>query len=221
MSQTIRIAVVQTKRRTIPYKAPFKEAVEQLHHNLDALTHLAIQASEKGCDIVAFPEDTLGTLEWEAGHWSEMTEFLDLAQREMLIRFGEVAASKGIAIICSNDCAADAHIYNTAILLGRDGREIGRYAKVQLPLPEQGRTRGQAFPVFDVPGIGTLGMAICYDMVFPETTRILALSGADIVFHLTLGGASMAGQDASLAAFRTRAADNFIYLAVAFRSGAA
>jgi len=39
------------------------------------------------------------------------------------------------------------------------------------------------------------------------------------VFHLTMGGASMAGGDASLAAFRTRAADNFVYLVVAFRGG--
>ena len=60
-------------------------------------------------------------------------------------------------------------------------------------------------------------MLICYDMVFPEATRCLALKGADIVFHPTLGGAAIGDDDISLAAFRTRAVDNFIYLVVAMR----
>jgi hypothetical protein len=43
------------------------------------------------------------------------------------------------------------------------------------------------------------------------------LKGADIVFHPTLGGAAIGDDDISLAAFRTRAVDNFIYLVVAMR----
>jgi hypothetical protein len=60
-------------------------------------------------------------------------------------------------------------------------------------------------------------MLICYDMVFPEAARCLALGGADIVFHPTLGGAAIGDDDISLAAFRTRAAENFMYLVVAAR----
>ena len=54
-------------------------------------------------------------------------------------------------------------------------------------------------------------------MVFPEAARCLALRGADVVFHPTLGGAAFGDGDISLAAFRTRAAENFIYLVVAMR----
>jgi len=36
-------------------------------------------------------------------------------------------------------------------MIGGDGHEIGRYHKVQLPLPEQGHARGKSFPVFNVP----------------------------------------------------------------------
>ena len=60
-------------------------------------------------------------------------------------------------------------------------------------------------------------MLICYDMVFPEAARCLALGGADVVFHPTLGGAAIGDDDISLAAFRTRAAENFVYLVVAMR----
>ena len=220
MSQLVRVAALQTKRRTISYKAGgIDEALECVKENLDALVTMVHRAAEADCHIVAFPEDTLGTLEWEAGHWSESETLLRLAEQEMLGRLGEVAKQHELPIICCNDLVGGDHIYNTAVLLGADGQEIGRYHKVQLPLQEQARTHGDEFPVFDVPGIGTLGMCICYDMIFPETTRALALAGADIVFHLTMGGASMAQGDASLAAFRTRAADNFIYVVVAFRGG--
>jgi predicted amidohydrolase len=220
MIPLVRVAAIQAKQRTISYKAgPAEEALKRVQANLDELTALAERAGERGCHVIAFPEDTLGTLEWEAGHEEEMAELLRPAEQEMLARFGAVAAKHRMYLICCNDCVAEGRVYNTAILLGRDGREIGRYHKVQLPIMEQARARGTHFPVFAAPGVGTLGMCICYDMVFPETTRALALAGADIVFHSTLGGASLAGAEASLAAFRTRAAENFIYVVVAFRGG--
>jgi hypothetical protein len=105
-------------------------------------------------------------------------------------------------------------------LLGRDGKEIGRYHKVNLPIQEQNRARGDRFPVFEVPGMGSVGMLICYDMVFPEAARCLALAGADVVFVPTLGGAAVT-DDAELdrAAFRTRAVENYVYLVVARRGG--
>jgi predicted amidohydrolase len=215
-----RVAAIQTKRRTIPCKvATPAEALDHVRANLDELVALAERAGETGCRIIAFPEDTLGTLEWEAGHWGEVHALLRPAEEEMLARFGEVAARHRVCLICCNDCVETDRVFNAAILIGPDGQEIGRYHKVNLPIHEQSRTRGTHFPVFEAPGVGTVGMCICYDMVFPETTRALALAGADIVFHLTMGGASMAGADASRAAFRTRAADNFLYLVVAFRGG--
>ena len=220
MAVLTRVAAIQAARRTIPYKvSTADEALEHVGANLDQLASLAERAAASGCRIIAFPEDTLGTLEWEAGHWDGVEELLVPAEQEMLSRLGAVAAAHGMCVICCNDCVEGDRVYNTATLLGPDGQEIGRYHKVQLPLHEQSRARGTQFPVFEAPGVGTLGMCICYDMVFPETTRAFALAGADIVFHLTMGGASMAGPDASLAAFRTRAADNFIYVVVAFRGG--
>ena len=219
MAHPVRVAAIQAKRRTISYKvATVEEALNQVRANLDELTLLAEQAAAMGCQIVAFPEDTLGTIEWEAGHQDEDAGLLCPAEQEMLIRFGQIAAEHGMYVICCNDCVEGDRIRNTAILLGRDGREIGRYHKVQPPIHE-GSHPGEGFPVFEAPGVGTIGLCICYDMQFPETTRALALAGADIVFHLTMGGASLASTDASLAAFKTRAADNYIYVVVAFRGG--
>ena len=64
-------------------------------------------------------------------------------------------------------------------------------------------------------------MLICYDMVFPEAARCLALGGADIIFYPTLGGAAIGDDDMSRAAIRTRAVENFVYLVVSQRGGGA
>jgi hypothetical protein len=64
-------------------------------------------------------------------------------------------------------------------------------------------------------------MLICYDLVFPETARCLALAGADIIFFPTMGGAAVGDDDIGLQALRVRAAENHVYLVVAFRGSGA
>jgi 5-aminopentanamidase len=140
------------------------------------------------------------------------------AVKRMLGRLGKAAADQRMYLVVCNDALEeDGRAYNTSFLIGRDGREVGHYRKVNLPLTEQGRARGREFPVFPTPDLGAVGMLICYDMVFPEAARCLALGGADVIFHPTLGGAAVGDDDISLAAFRTRAAENFVYLVVAMR----
>ena len=74
-------------------------------------------------------------------------------------------------------------LYNSAILMGPDG-VCGKYRKLHLFLNEKDIfTPGDAgLPVFDVGGC-KLGLLICFDWVFPEAWRILAIKGADIVCH--------------------------------------
>jgi predicted amidohydrolase len=171
---------------------------------------------------VAFPEDTMGLLHWEAGNERALREVLPVAVPRMLQRLGKAAAEHHMYLICSSDTLDDVGFRNTAFFLSRDGKEIGRYHKVQPTVHESSRRRGEGFPVFETPDLGGVGMLICYDMVMPESMRALALGGADVVFNVTMGEASMASDpDINRAAFRVRAADNFVYLVVAKRGGGA
>jgi predicted amidohydrolase len=74
-------------------------------------------------------------------------------------------------------------LYNSAILIGPGGI-CGKYRKLHLFLNEKDIfTPGDVgLPVFDVSGC-KLGLLICFDWVFPEAWRVLALKGADVICH--------------------------------------
>ena len=72
-------------------------------------------------------------------------------------------------------------LYNAAVVIGPAGY-IGTFRKVHLWNAENlyFEPGNLGFPVFKTP-IGRIGVAICYDIWFPETFRLQALKGADIV----------------------------------------
>ena len=213
-----RVGTAQPRNRTIDYRMQPADALQAVEKSLDDLEMLVHKAGERGCDVVALPEDTLGLGRWAAAHEKdELKQVLPPAVARMVERLGLAAAKHHMYLVCCNDTLdADGDSRNTAFFLGRDGKEIGRYYKVQ-PVIHESSKRGDSFPVFPTSDLGGVGMLICYDMVFPEAPRCLALGGADIIFHPTLGGAAIGDDDISRAAFRTRAVDNFVYVVVSQR----
>ena len=217
----MRIGAAQPRSRLIDYR--LENPAEVLTHVDDSLGELEKIVHKAGvlkCDALAFPEDTLGLGNWEAAHKLALREVLPEAVKHMLDRLGRAAASHQMYLVCCNDTIEpDGAVHNTAFFLGRGGKEVGHYYKVNMPIHELDRKRGDGFPVFKTPDLGGVGMLICYDMVFPEAPRCLALGGADVIFHPTLGGAAIGDEDISRAAFRTRAVENFVYLVVSQRGG--
>jgi predicted amidohydrolase len=112
---------------------------------------------------------------------------------------------------------ADGVVYNTAVLLGPEG-PVGSYRKSHLPYLGVDRFCARANvaqpPIFDT-GIGRIGLAVCYDIRFPEWTRALALAGADIIALPT----NWPLQSRLLAEYFTivRASENRVFLLVANR----
>ena len=107
--------------------------------------------------------------------------------------------------------------YNTTVLIGRDGKIIGKYRKVHLPASEHWHTAaGCEYPVYET-DIGRIGFSICHDIAFPEHCRIMAINGADIILHST-GGWGFVHNNGylGLAQLQVRAAENCVYLANAY-----
>lgn len=74
-------------------------------------------------------------------------------------------------------------LYNSAVLIGPSGY-IGRYRKFHLFMNEKDHFNpgNTGLPVYDI-GLCKIGMLVCFDWIFPEVWRILALKGAEIICH--------------------------------------
>ena len=82
----------------------------------------------------------------------------------------------------------DNEIFNTTSVINNKGEVIERYRKIYPFYPyESGVSCGQDFVVFDVPQ-GRIGVAICYDLWFPEVARSLTCMGAEVLIYPTLTG---------------------------------
>jgi len=101
--------------------------------------------------------------------------------------------------------------YNTALVIDPTGEVMGRYHKMFPFMPyEQGVEPGHEFLVFDVPDVGRFGVAICYDLWFPETTRTLAAMGAEVILAPTL--TNTIDREVELSIARAMAAVNQCYV---------
>lgn len=106
---------------------------------------------------------------------------------------------------------ADTHVYNTASVIDPQGQVIGRYRKMFPFAPyEVGVAAGDQFLVFDVPEVGRFGLSICYDIWFPETSRTLAVLGAEVLLHPTW--TATIDRDIEVSQVRVTAAANQCYV---------
>ncbi len=131
-------------------------------------------------------------------------------------RFAQLAKELGVWIVFGMDENRAGKMYNTAILMGPQGRIEGTYSKVHLQnwMVASGVTHGDEFPVWEIE-IGKVrtkvGIQICYDIQHPEASLELALGGAEIVF------VPYCTDDFSrpllIHLFQTRALENRVFLA--------
>src|SRR5690349_14243987 len=222
-TNTVRIAAAQAVGRVVGFRLKREEVLAAVEKNLVELERIVNRAGREKCDALVLPEDTPGLLNWVGANEELAKEVLPQAVKRMIEHLGSAAARHNMyLVVCSDLTESDGGIYNTAFLIGRDGKEIGRYHKVCPTWGEAGvRQRGNKFPVFPTADLGTAGLLICYDLVVPETARCLALAGADIIFFPTMGGAAIGDDDIGVQALRVRAAENFVWLVVAHRGNGA
>jgi formamidase len=125
---------------------------------------------------------------------------------------GEIAREHGVWLVPGSvfERAEDGRLHNTARAISPQGELAARYRKVFPWQPHEECAPGDAFVTFDVPEIGRVGLAICYDGNFPETFRQLAWMGAEVVLQPTLTTTSDRGAERALA--RGNAIANQLYV---------
>jgi predicted amidohydrolase len=173
---------------------------ESAEANLKAFAALVDKAGAENADIVCLPEGAtiVGTqLNYISGSEpvpGPTTKYL-----------GEVARRNNLYIVAGLLEKDGDVVYNTAVLVDRQGNLAGKYRKTSLPREEidGGVTPGNSFPVFDT-DFGRIGIMICWDVTFPEPARALAQQGAEIIFLPIWGG------NVTLA--QARAIENQVYV---------
>ena len=180
------------------------------------------QAASLGADIALFPEM------WNIGYGFDRDRALEAAltrwRSQAIARdgvfvshFGALAAELGLAIAITYLEAWPGGPRNTVTLFDRRGREALTYAKVHtcaFDWPEAALTPGDGFPVATLDtaaGPLQVGAMICFDREFPETARILALDGAELI--LVPNACPM--EDNRTAQLRARAFEDMVGVALA------
>lgn len=137
-----------------------------------------IEAGKKGADIVCLGEGI--TMVSTGKSFAEVAEKIPGNTTRIL---GEAAKKAGTYVIAGIYERDGSLIYNTAVLIDRNGNVSGKYRKTHLPQTEVegGLTPGDDYPVFET-DFGKIGIEICYDNFFPEVSHNLMLNGAEIIF---------------------------------------
>jgi predicted amidohydrolase len=142
--------------------------------------------TEEGANVVALPEIFNGPYSIEA-----MKETAEPENGPSSQRLAALAKELGIVIIGGSIAEADGdHIYNTSYTFDETGKCIGRHRKMHLfdvDIPDGISFQessivspGNDVTVFDTK-YGRFGVAICYDMRFPELMRLMVQEGAEMI----------------------------------------
>jgi predicted amidohydrolase len=160
-----------------------------IEKNLEIMEEIICEAqkdSKKNIDLIVFPElfITGYNLRDNYNDVSEKIPSKGKAQSGMC----RLAKEYNIHIVTGIVEKAGKSLFNSAILIGPEGY-IGHYRKQFLPNfgPFEEKIffgEGDKTPVFETP-FGKIGIQICYDIFFPDTSMGLAHNGADLILNLS------------------------------------
>lgn len=172
----IRLGLIQWQMRSL---SNLDALFEQSEFFIDVV-------SGYGCDFALFPELFTAPLMADYNHLTEAEAIRELAKYSDPIRkrFQEFAISYNINIITgSMPYLEGGNLYNVGFLCKRDGT-FEMYAKIHVTPNEVqhwGMKGGSEIKTFDT-DCGKIGVMICYDVEFPELSRLMADEGMNILF---------------------------------------
>ena len=146
-------------------------------YNLAYLKTAVINAKKKGCDLIVFPELFLtGYLLKE-----NAKNVAETVSGNSVKELRKICKENDIVCICGFARKDKSKVFNSACIVDKNGELAGFYDKTHLFADEKSYfAKGNRLKVFDT-SVGKIGVLICYDLEFPEPSRILASNGADVI----------------------------------------
>jgi predicted amidohydrolase len=166
---------------------------------VERLLGLLRDAAGHGAELVVFPELALTTFFprwWYDDGDPALDEWYETAIPSPITQpLWDEAARLGVGFVLGvAELTPEQRRFNTAVLVGPDGVEVGRYRKIHLPGHDEHEpwrafqhlekryfeVGDGGFPTFPAFG-GTVGMLICNDRRWPEAYRVLGLQGVELI----------------------------------------
>lgn len=179
------------------------------------------RAAEKRADIVLFPELVLSAGYSLGDKFYDIAETIPGPSTEALGRKAREHNLYVVAGIAERDLTGT--VYNSAVIVGRDGQLAGSYRKTHIfPPTESFFAVGTELSVFDL-DFGRVAVPICYDLEYPEPARVLCLKGAELLLSMAAHwiGTGSVGTPANFVAtiYASRALENRVSVVLANRVG--
>jgi len=208
VKSVVRLGLIQWQMRRY---AGMEDLMEQVEYFVDS-------TAGYHCDFALFPEFFNAPLMADYNHLGEAEAIRELAKHTIEIkdRLAQLSISYNINIITgSMPEVVDSKLYNVGYLCRRDG-SVERFEKLHVTPDEArvwGMVNGNTLRTFETDS-GKIGILICYDVEFPELSRLLADEGMDILFVPFLTDTQNGYSRVKLCA-QARAVENECYVAIA------
>jgi predicted amidohydrolase len=214
MKDTVKVAAAQMEVKWLDPEA-----------NLTKMKSFLNRIEAKGgVEIVVFPE--LCSSGYVVGRDKQfMRNYLRVAQKipgPFTESLGEMARKHGtyiIAGILEEHPVVTATLYNTVVLIEPSGNILGVQRKLHIPSEEKHYFYpGSSLDVFPT-DLGKVGMLICADYSFPESSRVLSLKGAEIICVSINRGKTVVDREQSIRVISCRAFENQNFFVACNRVG--
>lgn len=206
MPQKVKIAAVQTNPKLM-----------KPGENLESILSAVEEAADNQANLIVFPECSLTGYIFHSRE--EALPFAETIPGPGTEKLMSLCKELKVYVIVGLLEKEGDRLFNAAALVGPQGL-IAKYRKNHLPLLGVDRfvDRGdKPFEVHRTP-IGNIGLYICYDIIFPESSRIMTLLGADIL-ALPTNFPHGRGEIISTYVVTTRAIENRVHVVSADRVG--
>jgi predicted amidohydrolase len=171
-------------------KESFKIALAQISciqgekkENLRKMARTAAKARKQGADLVIFPELSL-TGYVVRDQIYELAERIPGPSTRRVERIAKETRTHIIFGMPELSEKTQATLYNTAVFISPNGF-VGKYHKMYLPTHSVFEEKRYFRPGYQITALdtelGKIGLIICYDVYFPEVTRLTRLKGAQMI----------------------------------------
>lgn len=163
------------------------------NENIEKAKKLVQKASQMGANIILLPELFEGEYFCQVEDYNNFDLAENASSSKTIAFFQKLAKEEGVVLPISFFEKDNNSYFNSLAMIDADGSLLGIYRKSHIPTGECYEEKfyftpgDTGFKVFNT-RFGNVGVGICWDQWFPETARILALKGAEILLFPTAIG---------------------------------